>query len=189
MKHSKKSKPTATPPASPTEKPERPSYLTLTEDTAKRALIEARGDIFIASQMLNIPALRLNREIKVSPALQSVIDAVRELGKGVSEAALREAVDSRMAMYRVVGLDALHDLAAMPIDENSAQNQVKFAAAARLTDGLAGGSTGGEMADTFKELADLYQQHAPRVRLVRERTTVEISAPAERVVNDEHPKR
>lgn len=83
----------------------------------------------------------------------------------------------------MVGLDALHDLAAMPIDENSAQNQVKLAAAARLAGGLEGGGVGSEMGEAFRELNQLYQQNAPRLRVIRERTTVEMM-PAEHVVGD-----
>jgi hypothetical protein len=158
------------------------------EDTAKQALIEARGDIFIASQILSVTALRLNRAIQVSAVLQATLDATRATGKGVSEESVRKAVEERISIGRVVGLDSLIDLASMPIDANSAQNQVKLAAAARLAGDHEHGSTGGELAASFKELADLYQQHAPRVRLVRERLSVEVSGPAERVVNDDTPR-
>ena len=138
--------------------------------------------------MLNITAHRLNRAIQISATLQATVDSIQEIGKGVSEAAIKSAVESRIALGRVAGLDSLIDLASMPIDENSAQNQVKLAAAARLAGGLEHATTGGAMADTFKELAELYQQHAPRVRLVRERVSVEIEAPTERAVNDDIPQ-
>lgn len=188
-KRSQKSNPSATPADSPTDLPAAPSYLNLTEDSAKRCLIEARGDIFIASQMLGITATRLNRAIQVSATLQAAVDAIESSGKGVSEEALRNAVESRIAIGRVVGLDSLIDLASMPIDANSAQNQVKLMAAQRLAGGLEHGSTGGALEDTFRELSDLYHQHAPRVRLVRERTTIEVSAAEPRVVSDQEPRK
>lgn len=108
--------------------------------------------------------------------------------QGISDADLHSAIEKRVSLYRVTGLDALHDLAAMPIDANSAQNQVKLAAAARLAGGLEGGGSGGEMAETFRELQQLYQQHAPRLRVIRERTTVEISPTPERLVIDQETK-
>lgn len=169
--------------------PGTPAYLTVTEDSMKAALLEARGDIFVASQLLGITAVRLDRAIRVSDALQQTILALKELKfSSLDSQQIHEAVNTRLSLYRVVGLDALHDLATMPIDENSAQNQVKLAAAARLagpTDGL-GGS--GEMGETFKELRDLYHQHAPRLRVIRERTTVELSPADEHRVIDAEKK-
>ncbi len=182
MKTSKKSSATDLPAVSPTE---HPSYVTFTEESAKRALIEARGDIFIASQLLRITAIRLDRAIQVSEVLRTVLDEVKKHSSSVSDADLHSAIAQRIALYRVTGLDALHDLAAMPIDENSAQNQVKLAAAARLAGGLEGGGSGGEMAETFRELSELYQKHAPRLRVIRERTTVELSVPDEKVVSEQ----
>jgi len=186
LKTSKKSGDTGLPATSAT-KPH-PSYLTFTEESAKVALVEARGDIFVASQLLGITAIRLDRSIRVSELLRTTLDALKERSPGVSDADLHAAISQRMALYRVTGLDALHDLAAMPIDANSAQNQVKLAAAARLAGGLEGGASGGEMAETLRELSDLYQKHAPRLRVIRERTTVELSSPDERVVSEQGPK-
>lgn len=136
----------------------------------------------MASQLLQITAIRLNRAVQVSPALQACLETTRELGKGVSKEAIAEAVENRMALYRVAGLDALHDLAVMPIDANSAQNQVKLAAAARLAGTVEGGDGGGLEA-TLRELNQQYQAEAPRLRVIRERVTIE-TMPPERVVND-----
>lgn len=86
-----------------------------------------------------------------------------------------------MALYRVAGLDALHDLATMQIDSNSAQNQVKLAAAARLAGPTEGSSAGDGLAEVLRELNTSYEANAPRLRVIRERVTVE-TLPAERVV-------
>ena len=139
------------------------------------ALVEARGDIFVASQLLGITALRLNRAIQVSSLLQATVDAIATTHKGIGPEALNDAIEQRLKIYRVVGLDALHDLAAMPLDANSAQNQVKLAAAARLAGEAGGGASGGEMGEALRELNQLYHEHAPRLRVVRERVTVEVS--------------
>lgn len=165
----------------------KPAYLNLTEEGIKAALLEARGDVFIASQLLGVTALRVNRAITVSPLLQATIDSIRTVGKGVSPDDLNRAIESRLAFYRVVGLDELHALATMPIDANSAQNQVKLAAAARLAGPADGFGVSGEAAETLRALNDLYQQNAPRLRVIREKMTVEV-LPAERVVSEQGSK-
>jgi prophage DNA circulation protein len=168
---SPESKSSDTPKAYPTER--HPSYLQFTEDGAKAALIEARGDIFIASQLLGVTAIRLNRAIQISPVLQASLEVLKESSQGVSAAAIHKAIEDRMSLYRVAGLDALHDLATMPIDSNSAQNQVKLAAAARLAGPQEGLSGSGDLAETLRALNEQYQKEAPRLRVVRERVTVE----------------
>lgn len=162
------------------------AYTTITEDSIKEALIEARGDIFVASQLLQVTAIRVNRAISVSQVLQETMAGVKESGKGATEAQIHEAIAHRLAIYRVVGLDALHDLATMPIDANSAQNQVKLAAAARLAGTVEPGS-GIETGDILRELNQAYQQNAPRLRVIREKTTIE-TIPAERTVGGGDPE-
>ena len=60
-----------------------------------------------------------------------------------------------------------------PIDKNSAQNQVKFLAASRLVGANEAGSGGDDLAATLRDLNREYQEAAPRLRIVRERTTTE----------------
>lgn len=164
-------------------------YELLTEDGMKAALIEARGDLFIAAQLLRIPALRLNRAIAASPVLATALEVTKDksLPTGVTQKQIEQAIAERVGLYRVAGLDALHDLATMPIDENSAQNQVKLAAAARLVgEGMTAGSSG-DLENIFRELRDTYQTEAPRLRVIRERTTIE-QMPPERVVSEQPPQ-
>lgn len=163
-------------------------YEALTEAGMKAALIEARGDIFIASQLLSVTAMRLHRAIQVSPALQACLESAKTAGPGIPIEAIHKAAEERMALYRVAGLDALHDLATMPIDANSAQNQVKLAAAARLAGTVEGAGGGGDVAETLRELNRSYQENAPRLRVIREKVTTTIETlPPERVVNSEPP--
>lgn len=158
-----------------------PAYTSVTEDSMRDALIEARGDIFVASQLLGITAIRFDRAIQVSAKLQAAVAEIREEhrdpknSKGLADEEIRHAIDRRLHLYRVAGLDALHDLATMPLDDNSAQNQVKLAAAARLAGSTEGAGGGGEIGEALRSLNDSYQQHAPRLRVIRERMTVEIS--------------
>ena len=107
-------------------------------------------------------------------------------------AALAQAIEQRVGVYRVAGLDALHDLATMSIDkENSANNQVKLAAAARLAGPTEVGGGSGDMGEIFRELRQEYETHAPRLRVVREKTTttVEMVPTHEPVVIDQEPQK
>lgn len=157
----------------------------------QRAIIEASGDLFVASQLLGLSALRLDRAIKVSETLRATVEELRARSRtaksfqSVDEAEIRDAVERRLALYRVSALDALHDLATMPVDSNSAQNQVKLAAAARLAGPTESGSGGGELGETLRTLRDEYQANAPRLKVIRERMTVEVSGPDERVVSSQ----
>src|SRR5712664_2550117 len=159
--------------------PPKPSYLQLTEDGIKTALIEARGDIFVTSQLLRVTAVRIQRAIEVSAVLQNTVAELSSSPKGISNQAIHDAIERRLTLYRAIGLDALHDLATMPIDENSAQNQVKLAAAARLA-GTVESVGGSGIEDTLRELNKEYTEHAPRLRVTRERLTIE-QIPPERV--------
>lgn len=145
----------------------------------KAALIESRGDIFTASSLLGITAIRLHRAIQVSAVLRATLDAIPQLDPDAKSIDIDSAVQARLGVYRVVGLDALHDLATMPIDVNSAQNQVKLAAAARLagTPEATGGDT--SVADTLRALNEAYHVNAPRIRIVREKITVEMNGEKE----------
>jgi len=166
------------------------AYESLTEAGIKSALIEARGDLFIASQLLGITVLRLDRALQIAPALQTVYHQALETASNpdyerATSAQFESAVKKRLSAYRVVGLDALHDLAAMPIDENSAQNQVKLAAAARLAGSVEAGGFDGELAEALRELNMDYHQHSQRIRVVREtKTAIEIT-PHEREVDSQ----
>ena len=173
----------------PAQAPPVRTYLNLTEDGIKAALVEARGDIFIASQLLGmgVTALRVDRAIRVSARLQAVVAGIQDV-KGTEsylEATaldFHRAIERRMSLYRIAGLDALHDLASMPIDVNSAQNQVKLAAAARLAGPAAESGGEGELVETLRELNQQYHESAPKIRVLRQ-TLVEITPQPERDVS------
>lgn len=155
--------------------PDLKPYEQLTEDGIKHAIIEARGDIFVAAQFLGVTAMRMDRGIRSSTILQETLKQVRlPENAALDSAALEEAIRARTQIYRVVGLDSLHELATMPLSENSAQNQVKLAAAARLAGSSESSGAGGEVAETLRALNESYQKEAPRIRVIRERTTVEV---------------
>jgi hypothetical protein len=154
---------------------------TLTESNIQAALIEARGDLFVASQMLGVTAIRLDRAIRVSTELQGTVLSLATERKDnqdfdrISVEELERAVSRRLALYRVDGLDALHDIATMPIGENPALVASKLGAAVRLAGGLEAGGVGSETSDILRELNAAYHASAPKIRIVRQTmTTVEM---------------
>jgi hypothetical protein len=145
----------------------------LSESSIKDALIAGRGDLWTASQMLGITALKLDRAIRLSEDLQNVFLSLKQVRAlpdydRLSLQQIEAEVASRMVLYRSDALDALHALATMPIDENSAQNQVKLLAASRLS-GPMEGQAGSELDQTLRLLNEEYQQKAPRIKSIRER--------------------
>jgi hypothetical protein len=77
----------------------------------------------------------------------------------------------RIALYKCAALDALYDLAMMPLSSNSAQNQVKYLAACRLAGPAAEATPVGAngMDELLKRLDNDYRENAPKIARVRER--------------------
>lgn len=156
----------------------------LTEESMKTALVEARGDLFIAATSLSISPLRMTKYIQASSALAVVMDECQAAGRDTPmqklHANVEAAIQQRVSIYRVVGLDSLAELATMPINVNSAQNQVKLAAAARLAGSQEHSAGSGELGETLRALNDAYHSHAPRIKVTRERLSIEVNGtPAE----------
>lgn len=97
---------------------------------------------------------------------------LRSAYAGEPQEALIRLAAQRMAEYKIDALDAIHDLAMMTInDANSAQNQVKLAAAKVLAfpDGVPGTTQENGIEVMLKSLNDKYHKDAPRIKSVRER--------------------
>lgn len=154
------------------------AYLDLTEERAREVLVKARGDLFICAQLLKISVIQLRHFIKGSTLVQQALKAAQEKAvegdvTAMSDQEYANAIAERERLYRIVALDAMHDLAAMPISDNSSQNSVKLAAASRLAGPTAQESAGHELAETLRQLNESYQKQAPRIKVVRETLTLE----------------
>lgn len=101
--------------------------------------------------------------------------APRQVAKG--QASVNEnflnALYERMMLYRQDALDALRDLAMMPISENSMQNNVKYLAASKLlgnqTNDVSIAPVGNGVRSSLEELNLAYQEQSKRITQVRER--------------------
>lgn len=155
------------------------------EASIERALIEAQGDLFVASQSLgHVTVLKLDRAIRASERLQAVFLAIKEVKAlpeydRASQERMEQEVARRMTFYRADGLEALHELATMTIGENSAMAQVKLAAAARLS-GTMERAAGSEIEETLRDLNEQFHRNAPRIKVTRQ-LIVEMQ-PAEHVI-------
>jgi hypothetical protein len=86
------------------------------------------------------------------------------------ESKLEVSIRRRMKLYGCDALDAMHDIALMPLSQNAMQNQVKFMACCRLIGDIEHGSRpSGSLDDTLRRLNEEYQKTAPRIKAIRER--------------------
>lgn len=146
----------------------------------EKALIDAHGDLNIASQLMgHVTVAKLHRSIRVSDRLQAVFLAIEQAKTlpefdRISTEQLEQEIARRLVLYRSDGLEAIHELAVMPIGDNSAMAQVKLAAASRLAGPTNDQGKSTEIEETLRELNERFHTEAPRIRLTRERTTLEV---------------
>jgi hypothetical protein len=97
--------------------------------------------------------------------------AKKRLGRIVDEN-FDKLILKRMALFKCDALDALEDLATMPINEDSALMKVKYLAACWLTGKPAEDGPPqehGGLEATLRRLDEDYHKQAPRIKSIRER--------------------
>lgn len=145
----------------------------ITEDRFRECLLAARGDLYIASQMLGMTALRLDRAIRASESLRTFWLALEQV-KGadaydrLSQEQLEHQVNTALTFYRADALAALHDLATMSHDGNAGLAQVKLLAAQRLAGSAGELGAGSDLEQTLRHLNSEYEKTAPRIREIRQ---------------------
>ena len=112
--------------------------LPLTEERAAEILVQARGDLFVASQLLGLTSVKLDRMIRSSEPLQRTWLALRQVKAldeydKLSQEQIEREVNVRLTHYRSDALEALHELATMDHGENAGLAQVRLLAASRLS--------------------------------------------------------
>jgi len=142
--------------------------------------------ILACSFLGHITLRRLHQTIRNDAYLQAyVVEVAKAVDAGAFDKLTRKQIEddlaSRALVYKSDALDALHDLATMPIDDNSAQNQIKLAAAARLVGPGAEAAHASTDTDAIlRQLQEEYHRSAPRIKEIRERIVVMESGEAER---------
>ncbi len=119
-----------------------------------------------------IKARRKDNSTFVEKALQVPVNSLPKPPTSLADR-LAMAVEVRMEFYKQSGLDALYDLATMPMPDNSAMAQVKFMAASRLAgpiEGVQERGSGPTFDSVLQQLNERFHANAPKIRSIRERT-------------------
>ncbi|KWB54169.1 hypothetical protein [Burkholderia ubonensis] len=145
----------------------------ISEQGIKDALVEAKGDIFLASTALDCTAQELDRYIRTSSELQQFAAAIEKVkidpaySRMSAEQFENELADLTRA-YKVVGLEELHGLATMDHKGSAAMAKVKLQAAISLRGGEQRVAGDREIEHALSELNQLYHQNAPRIKEIRQ---------------------
>jgi len=154
--------------------PERPQF---TEENVERALMDARGDLYLTANLLAVTVWRVDQCIRRNEKLQKIVEAIKAVRSDydkISVEHLELEVQRRLTFYRADALQSLHDLATMPLSENSAMMQVKFTAAARLAQGGEKNDEKSDFEHTLVELNDAFHRNAKRIKKTRETIEIEL---------------
>lgn len=145
----------------------------ISEQSIKDALVDAKGDIFLASTTLDCTAQELDRYIRASAELQQFAAAIEKVkidpaySRMSAEQFENELADLTRA-YKVVGLEELHGLATMDHKGSAAMAKVKLQAAISLRGGEQRVAGDREIEHALSELNQLYHQNAPRIKEIRQ---------------------
>jgi formylmethanofuran dehydrogenase subunit E-like metal-binding protein len=161
-----------------------PATLPFTRDKVKAALTQTHGNVGLAARMLGVAESTLDREVELSKKLRDYFIKLRKKQNHVGITEYRnlslktvlEDIERKRTIYRSEAIDAIREIATMPISENSAMMQVKLLAAVRLYNETGEKGVGDTIHDTLKALNDEFHSTAKRISVVRERATVTIEA-------------
>ena len=142
----------------------------VSEDTVTQALIDARGDLVVASGLLAVPPSKLVQYIRAVPSIAATwqeLEAVKSTPEfdGASQRWFESEMRNRLAAYRFEGLEVIHELATMPHGESSSMAEVRLKAAVHLRGAADGMSS--DAGNVLAELNAIYQANAPRMKSIR----------------------
>lgn len=142
--------------------------------TIAQALKESGGSLVLAASRLGVSVSKLDNAIQMSrpgkwPAFVRALQRVKltEEYRKMSLAQIAEDIERRVMLYRSEALDAIRDLATMPLSDNSAQNQVKLAAAIRLYGETREKVANDAISEVLRSINEDFRESAPRLRTIR----------------------
>jgi hypothetical protein len=144
----------------------------------REAIKKSKGSAVRAARMLKMTVSELEKQYdfqrEMSKYLQDFRDEMAKdnpeyINRTLSE--VEEDMRKRAVFYRAEALEALHDLASLPVDAetNSALAQVKLIAAQRLYQETGQTDNPNDMESTLRVLNQRFQEAAPRIKQIRER--------------------
>lgn len=145
----------------------------ITEPKIRKALTEARGDLFLAASVLDCTPKELDGYVRASAALQQFAAAIEQVKVDPAYSRMSaEQFETKLAdlgrAYKVVGLEELHKLATMETGDNAAMAKVKLQAAISLRGGEQRAVGDRELEHALSELNALYHANAPRIKQIRQ---------------------
>lgn len=143
----------------------------ISEDSITEALLQARGDLFVAASILGVTGRELDSYIRASEPVQAFAAAIDTVKRDVeyeklSASQFAEELDRLTRGYKLEALDIIHEIALLPAN-TAAMAEVKLKAAVELRGSQTTQVTGGNQAGILQELNLEYQQSAQRIKSVR----------------------
>jgi len=148
----------------------------ISEESCYNALIEAKGDLFVASCVLGVTGRELDSYIRRSEALQAIVAGIGVVKanadyKRMSSEQFQDEFERLNKQYRVEAVNEIHKIATMDVpldkDANAALVDVKLKAAVQLRGPVVEAVQTNSNTAVLDELNQLYQAHAPRIKTVR----------------------
>jgi hypothetical protein len=144
----------------------------ISEQSIKAALVESKGDIFLAACALECTPRELDSYIRRSAGLQGFITAVETVKvdpaySRLSAEQFENHVGDLVRAFRVDGIQEVHKLATMEFGDSAALAKVKLDAALALTGSTSHRGGSNEVENTLAELNALYHANAPRIKEIR----------------------
>lgn len=152
----------------------------LTEGIVRDALVECKGDLIATSRHLSIRPGRLNSYVRTVPALKITAAAMEQVKASpeydsMTTATFKAEIEAVLTPMQYDALEEIYDLAMMGHNGNPGLAEVKLKAAIHLR-GPTDQPRAPDSDGLFRELNQLYQQNAPRIKGIRTTLTVEMVA-------------
>jgi hypothetical protein len=149
----------------------------ISEQGIKEALVEAKGDIFLAACALDCTARELDGYIRRSAVLQAFSLQIEQIkiDPAYSRMSVEQFENKLLDLgraYRIDGLTEIHKLATMEFGDSAALAKVKLDAAIALRGGVSNHAASSESENVLSELNALYHANAPRIKEIRQTVLV-----------------
>ena len=142
----------------------------LNEEIVRSVLLKNKGDLIRSAQTLTIRPSTLVRWIRSVPSVAAIWNEMEVVKAdpafdSATAAQFEAEIKARATVYRLDGLEVLHELATTDHDGVSSMAEVRLKAAIELRNASEiGVMTGGNV---LAELNELYRANAPRIRSIR----------------------
>jgi len=141
----------------------------LSEEIVRMVLTQAQGDLIQSSRRLNVRPSQLAGWIKSVPSVAAHYLTIEQIKADprfddATQTQIEAEIRSRASMYRLDGLEVIHEIAMSP-HTNASEMDVRLKAAVQLRGAGSDMPQGGD--GVLMELNALYHKNAPRIKSMR----------------------